>query len=153
MNRTDSSAIDRLPRMLPEERTASLLCHLSTAIPLWALVSNAAIYFLYREKSRAVCFHARQGINFQVLLLAIVVVKRLADMLARILAIVARRIAVSELVEQVGDSVLLSVFIVYVSFCLIGAIQAVRGRVLPYPFVSASALREYVRATRMGGEA
>ena len=50
----------QIPPMRPEERGIAALSHLSTLVPLWALVANAVLYFLYRESSRAVCFHARQ---------------------------------------------------------------------------------------------
>ena len=136
------------PLMLPEERAAAIVCHLSTAIPLWAFVSNAVIYFLYREKSRAVCFHAGQGIHFQVLLLSVVVARRLSDMLARIAGILLRRVAVYGTAVEIGDAVVTAVFIVYVAFCLVGVIQAWRGRILAYPFVSRRLLRRYLASVR-----
>ena len=61
----------KLPPMLSDERAMSILCHLSTLVPIWALASNALIYFTYRESSRAICFHARQGIHFHLLLLIV----------------------------------------------------------------------------------
>jgi len=65
-----------------------------------------------------------------------------------IAGILLRRLAVPDFISQLSDAVMTAVFTVYVSFCLMGAVQAWRGRVLRYPFVSGRMYRRYAAAAR-----
>ncbi|HBF35638.1 TPA: hypothetical protein DDW35_13835 [Candidatus Sumerlaeota bacterium] len=133
---------DYLTRLMPPgERGVVALCHLSTVIPVWALAVDALIYFLYRETSRAICFHARQGIHFQFLFLLCVIPLSflyllnhiLREVLATLLTItVADRIF--GWMEQGINATLTVLFIAYAAFCITGFFQALRGRVFLYPF-------------------
>ena len=61
-----------------EERGYILLAHLSAAIPLWGILFNGILWLSFKEKSRKVVFHAHQGIFFQVIFLAALLVGLIA---------------------------------------------------------------------------
>lgn len=149
-----------IPVMRPEDRGVALLCHFFTMVPLWALVANGLLYFHYRESSRAICFHARQGINFQILFLAVSIPLLSAYLLSDLMGIVLAPLLAEPLVIRI--CLLLDQFISltlvllaagYILCCLIGFIQALKGRVFPYPFVGKRAFQRYIRIMTQGAAA
>jgi uncharacterized Tic20 family protein len=130
-----------LNRLMPlGERGVTALCHLSTIIPVWALAVDAFIYFMYRETSRVICFHARQGIHFQFLFLLCVIPLSFLYLLNLILREVLLTLTPDWAVpiygwlEQGINFTLGMLFIAYAAFCLMGFFQALRGRAFVYPF-------------------
>lgn len=129
----------------PYERGAAALCHLSTIVPFWALIANGVLYFTYRESSRIVCLHARQGINFQIMFLLAWIAKAIVDMFARLVAQVGVPDMLVRIIETTGDYALLAVFLIYAAICLYGALQALRGRIFIYPIAGRRLYENYLR--------
>ena len=135
--------------MRPYERWGALLSHVWSIVPVWAIVANALLYFAYRESSRIVCFHARQGILFQLLFLMAAIVKCVADFLARLAAVIGPWPALPEATDRWGTRSLAAILALYAGVCLFGAVQALRGRVFVYPLVGARLYRSYLRARQV----
>lgn len=123
------------PTLRAEERVIAALAHFSTLVPLWALIANALLLFTYRESSRAICFHARQGIQFQVLFLMLSVPVLLMRLLERLLALTHAPQLLTEHLWQAAMWALGIVYGVYAACCLLGIVQALRGRFFLYPLV------------------
>lgn len=134
------------PSMRPYERWGSVLSHLWTIIPLWAIVANALIYFVYRESSRVVCFHARQGIVFQLVFLLFVVAKLVIDLFAKPLGVIGPLASVPGYIDRAGQIFLLVLFIAYAMVCLVGAAYALRGRIFAYPLIGQALYKGFLRA-------
>jgi len=132
--------------MRPYERWGAAVSHLSTIVPLWAIVANALIYFAYSQKSRVVCLHARQGINFQLMFLLVFIAKCMTDLFARLLAAVDPLGAFPVHVRSAGTHLLSGVFVLYAAVCVIGAVQALRGRIFVYPLAGGRLYRNYLEA-------
>jgi uncharacterized Tic20 family protein len=151
--------IPDLPKMRTEERGLAVLSHIATMIPIWALVVNAVLYFQYREKSRAVCFHARQGINFQLLFLVILIPLFSLYFLSSLTGVVLTPLMEEESVraiclrlDQFASLVLAGLFLAYLSCCGIGIVQALRGFVFVYPVAGKQVFQRYVREALGGSE-
>lgn len=142
----------QFPPMRTEERWISGLCHLSTLVPLWALIANGMLYFYYREVSRTICFHARQGISFQLLFLLCVIPFFFVLLLSNLLGLALSPFLSPEAVDWV------TLFVRYATYaplailsalygltCLVGIVQAIRGKVFPYPLVGKRLFENYVR--------
>jgi len=144
-----------IPPMRPDERGLSALSHLSTIVPLWALVGNAVLYFLYRQSSRVVCFHARQGINFQLLFLVCVIplifLYYLVPPLVRALlgSDSALALQVCDVIRLVADWGIGLTAAAYAACCLIGIFQALRGRIFVYPLAGKQVYRQFLRHVRI----
>ncbi len=132
--------------MLPYERWAAVLSHLWTIIPLWAFAANGIIYYVYRETSRVVCFHARQGIVFQLAFLLAVVAKMIIDLLVQPLGVISGMQSWPESVDSVGWIVIYAIFGVYTLLCLYGAYQALRGRIFAYPVFGRALYKSFLQA-------
>ena len=142
-----------IPPMRPEERGLSALSHLSTIVPLWALVGNAVLYFLYRQSSRVVCFHARQGINFQLLFLVCVIPLIFLYLLSPLVEVLlgsgsALTVQVCRGIRFVADAGIWLTAAAYAACCLIGIFQALRGRIFVYPLAGKQVYRQFLRRLR-----
>ncbi|NQU44714.1 DUF4870 domain-containing protein [bacterium] len=143
-----------LPLMRPEDRGLAVLSHLSTVVPVWALVANALLYFLCREGSRAAGFHARQGITFQLLFLMAVIpmlfLYLLSDLLGVILESLAPTLAGSVQIgtDHFATAMLTLTATAYGICCCIGVIQALRGRFFVYPLAGKRIFEDYIRTIR-----
>jgi uncharacterized Tic20 family protein len=122
-----------LPPLLPEERVVAALCHLSTLVPLWAVPANALLYFLFRQSSRTICFHARQGIHYHFLFLLVAVPFLLMIPLENLLILAGVPQNVAHNLPTVAFALLGILYLVYAAFCLVGAIQALQGKSYAYP--------------------
>ncbi|MFP4580078.1 MAG: DUF4870 domain-containing protein [Candidatus Sumerlaeia bacterium] len=143
--------IPALPPMHTDERGLAVLSHISTMVPIWALVVNAILYFQCRERSRAVCFHARQGINFQLLFLLVVIplffiyfLSSLAEIVMRPLVGMHAAVRLGLLIDQLASLCLVGVFLAYITCCLIGIIQALRGIIFVYPIAGKKVFRRHL---------
>jgi uncharacterized Tic20 family protein len=121
--------------MRPDERGMAALCHLFTMLPVWALVANALIHFMYRESSRVVCFHARQGIHFNLLLLLLAVPVFLLGPVVKLLGVAGIHASTVNLIPAIGTWLLIGVYGLYAACCLIGVCAALVGRTWVYPLV------------------
>ncbi|MBN1867929.1 DUF4870 domain-containing protein [Candidatus Sumerlaeota bacterium] len=128
----DNSSI---PPLQPGERGAALVGHLSTLVPLWGAVVNAFLFYLYRERSRNVCHQALQGIHFSLILLCAVAVKYLLDLSAKLIGVLTESAAFAPSVRSITDYAFWAFYALFGLCCLVGAWQALRGRVLSYPIV------------------
>lgn len=147
-NPGDATASERIFLLMrPDEKGVVVLCHLITIVPLWALVANALLLFLYRQSSRAVCFHATQGIHFQILLLMVSVPVFLLLPLEKLLKVAQVSPALAGALPAVAEYVLTGLLVVYAFFCLVGAFQALRGKVFKYPLVGRSVYRSFQKGT------
>jgi len=140
--------------MRPEERGLSALSHLSTIVPLWALVGNAVLYFLYRQSSRVVCFHARQGINFQLLFLVCVIPLIFLYLLSPLVEVLlgsgsALTAQVCRGIRFAADAGIGLTAAAYTVCCLIGIYQALRGRIFVYPLAGKQVYRQFLRHVRI----
>jgi uncharacterized Tic20 family protein len=124
---------DRPAVLLPEERVVTALCHLSTLVPLWAVPANALLFFLFRQSSRTVCFHARQGIHYHFLFLVVAVPFLLLIPLENLLILAGISQQVAHKLPTLAFLLLGLLYGVYATFCLVGAVQALRGRGYAYP--------------------
>jgi len=124
---------ERCDTATDEERLAAMLAHLLT-IPayggvLMQYVIPLVIYFVYREKSPFVAFHALQSLFFQLAILAITV---------SIVAIVALTFGLGIVV---AIPLLIIVPICGVVFPIIAGIKSYSGQWYEYPLVGAAARR------------
>ena len=131
-----------------EERVIAALAHFSTLVPLWALVANALLLFTYRESSRAICFHARQGIQFQVLFLMLSVPVLLMRLLEKLLRLAHVGPLVTEHLGEVAMWALGAIYAVYAACCLAGIVQALRGRFFLYPLAGRPLYRQMTGSAR-----
>jgi uncharacterized Tic20 family protein len=136
------------PELRAEERVIAALAHFSALVPLWALVANALLLFTYRESSRAICFHARQGIQFQVLFLILSVPVLLMPLLKRLLTLTHVPQFLTAHLDQAAGWTLGIVYGLYAAFCLLGIVQALRGRFFMYPLVGRPLYRQMADAAR-----
>lgn len=139
-----------LPPMRADERGIAVLCHLSTMVPLWTLVANGLLYFLHRESSRVICFHARQGINFQILFLVCVIplflLYLLSDLVGILLSGSSAQALVGGIIVQTANVAIGITAAAYAACCIAGIVQALRGRVFVYPLVGRQLYRHFVRS-------
>ncbi|MFW6286324.1 MAG: DUF4870 domain-containing protein [Candidatus Sumerlaeota bacterium] len=135
-------------RVRADERPPVVICHLAALVPLWALAANAVLYFVYRESSRMVCFHARQCLHFHMLLMATAVPLFLVEAGEKMLRLL--RVPEDWLgnLPLVGQTLLFGVYGAYCCVCLLGALQALRGRVFVYPLVGRALYNNYILAPR-----
>ena len=119
----------------PSERGVALFSHVSTLIPLWGILLNALLYFIYREKSRSVCLQALQGIHFSVILLCAIGAKGVIDLFAGLVHPLTDSDAFEQNVERITTYGLGGLYVLFAVCCLIGAWHALRGRILAYPLV------------------
>jgi uncharacterized Tic20 family protein len=143
-NVSEMKSRDGRMRIRADERPPVFICHLASVVPLWALVANAVLYFIYHESSRIVCFHARQSMHFHILLMIVSVPLFLVDAAEKVLRLV--RVPQDWLGEpsMVSKTLLFGVFGMYCTVCLVGAIQALRGRIFIYPIVGRKLYENYV---------
>ena len=130
----------------PNERRMAAISHLMNIVPLWGLIANALIFFAWRERSRSVCFHARQGINLQILLLLLVTVKMLADILSKFVAVALEQSIIPIYAKSAGDVFLTIAYFIYAGFCFYGVFKAISGKFFLYPYIGPKLLNGYVRA-------
>ncbi len=131
-------------RIRADERPPAFICHLSSIVPLWALAANAILYFIYHESSRIVCFHARQSMHFHLLLMVIAVPLFLVDAAEKVLRLVQVPQYWLGNPTIVSKTLLFGVFGMYCTICLIGAVQALRGRIFIYPVIGRKLYENYV---------
>lgn len=122
-----------LPALLPDERVVTALCHLSTLVPLWAVPANAFLFFLFRQSSRTICFHARQGIHYHFLFLVVAVPFLLMIPLENLLILAGVPQSAAHKLPILAFGLLGILYLVYAAFCLVGVVQALRGRSYAYP--------------------
>jgi uncharacterized Tic20 family protein len=143
------SRFSDIPPMLSNERSVAVLCHLSTIVPIWGIVVNAILLFGFRERSRVVCLHARQGIGYQVVLLLLAIAWILGEIFLGILSVAGTG---GDILERTQSYIWIAVICVYGAYsaiCLTGAVQAFRGRIFAYPFIGTRIYAQY--AERLGG--
>lgn len=143
-NAITSGSERRLLEMRREERAVVFLSHVSTMVPVWALVANGLLHFYYREISRAICFQARQGIHLQVMFLLLSVPISLALPLKKLLLLANVPNKFADYIPTGAWYLLLIVYGIYVLLCLIGAILAVRGKIFCYPLVGRTLFHNYI---------
>jgi uncharacterized Tic20 family protein len=102
-------------------------------VPLWAVPANALLFFLFRQSSRTVCFHARQGIHYHFLFLVVAVPFLLLIPLENLLILAGISQQVAHKLPTLAFLLLGLLYGVYATFCLVGAVQALRGRGYAYP--------------------
>lgn len=117
-----------------EERGYVFLSHLLTAIPLWGILFNGVMWISFKEKSRQVVYHAQQGIFFQVLFLAAILVGLVAFLFTQVVGVINGPLAA--LLSLVNWIIIVLVCIVYEFICFMGMAAAVNGKEFDYPFVS-----------------
>ena len=125
--------VRELPPLLPDERVVTALCHLSTLVPLWAVPANAFLFFLFRQSSRTICFHARQGIHYHFLFLVVAVPFLLMIPLENLLILAGVPPSAAHKLPTLAFGLLGILYLVYAAFCLVGVVQALRGRSYAYP--------------------
>ena len=119
--------------MKHEERSMAALAHLVVIIPLWGILVAGIIWLYFKEKSKAVVFHAQQAIFFQVILLIVIVVALVFRLFCSIIAVINRPLAA---ILNAGNIVLLVVcVVVYAAACLYAAWSVLEGRDFEYPFI------------------
>ncbi len=119
--------------MKHEEQSMAALTHLVVIIPLWGILVAGIIWLYFKEKSKAVVFHAQQAIFFQVILLIIIVVALVFRLFCSIIAVINRPLAG---ILNAGNIVLLVVcVVVYAAACLYAAWSVLEGRDFEYPFI------------------
>ena len=118
-----------------EERGYILLAHLSAAIPLWGILFNGILWLSFKEKSRKVVFHAHQGIFFQVIFLAALLVGLIAFLFIQLIAVVNGSLAA---ILGFGNWVVMAiVWAAYEITCFYAMWSIVQGRDFEYPLVGA----------------
>ncbi len=122
-----------LPPLLPDERVVAALCHLSTLVPLWAVPANALLFFLFRQSSRTICFHARQGIHYHFLFLVVAVPFLLMIPLENLLILAGIPQSMAHKLPTMAFALLGILYLVYAAFCLVGVVQALQGKSYAYP--------------------
>lgn len=130
--------------MKHEERSMAALAHLVVIIPLWGILFAGIIWLYFKEKSKAVVFHAQQAIFFQVILLIIIVVALVFQLFCSIIAVINSPLAA---ILNAGNWVLTIVcMVVYAAACLYAAWSVLEGRDFEYPFIGRQ-LREGAAGT------
>ncbi len=130
-----------------QERLITVISHLSAAIPIWGVVANASLFFVFRESSRLICLHARQGILLQLFFLMAAIIWVGTEILARFLNVLQFAENVSTIVAGSGFVVFAFVAFPLWAFCICGAIQSSRGVIFAYPLIGKNSYREYLKAT------
>lgn len=119
--------------MKQEERSMAALAHLVVIIPLWGILFAGIIWLYFKEKSKAVVFHAQQAIFFQVMLLIVIVIALIFQLFCSIIAVINSPLSA---ILNAGNWVLTIVcMIVYVAACLYAAWSVLEGRDFEYPFI------------------
>lgn len=146
----DPAGPESRPALRAEERVIVASAHFSTLVPLWAIAANALLLFAYRESSRAICFHARQGIQFQVLFLMLSVPILLMPLLQALLTLTHVTPRITEHLDAARWWALGAAYAFYAACCLTGIVQALRGRFFMYPLVGRPLYR-HLAASAHGG--
>jgi uncharacterized Tic20 family protein len=122
-----------------EERGFMLLAHLFAAIPLWGILFNGILWLSFQQKSRKVVFHAHQGIFFQVVFLAMLLVGLIVFLFSHLVGVINKTLG--SLLGFGNWVILISIFIIYELTCLYAIWNILQGREFEYPFIGAK-LRE-----------
>ena len=125
--------------MNKEERGYLLLAHLFAAIPLWGIVFNGILWLSFKEKSRRVVFHAHQGIFFQVVFLATLLIGLIVFLFTQLISVINQSLA--SLISAGNWIVIIVIWIAYEFTCLYAMWNILQGRDFEYPFIGAK-LRE-----------
>jgi len=122
-----------------EDRGFILLAHLFAAIPLWGILFNGILWLSFQQKSRRVVFHAQQGIFFQAVLLAMLLVGLIIFLFIRLVEVINKTMAS---ILGIGNwAILIAIVIVYELTCLYALWNILQGQEFEYPFIGAK-LRE-----------
>jgi len=122
-----------------EERGYVLLAHLFAAIPLWGIVFNGILWLCFKERSRKVVYHAHQGIFFQVIFLAALLVGLVVFLFNHLVAVINSPLA--SIISFGNWIVIFVIWAIYELTCLYAMWNVIQGREFEYPFVGAK-LRE-----------
>ena len=117
-----------------EERGYVFLSHLFTAIPLWGILFNGVMWISFKERSRQVVYHAQQGIFFQVIFLAAILVGLVAFLFTQVVGVINGPLAA--VLSFINWIIIVMVWIVFEIICIIGMATAANGNEFHYPFVA-----------------
>lgn len=117
-----------------QEEVFSSLCHLLNILPVWGLVFCGGLWYLFREESRRVIYHARQAILFHLPLMVLLLVWMLMGLLSRILQVVFPGVGV--ILNNFNNWIMGGCYLVYLAICLWGFARTLSGFPFQYPLVS-----------------
>jgi len=119
--------------MNDEDRGYIFLTHLFTAIPLWGILFNGIMWHAFKEKSRDIVFNAQQGIFFQAIFLAAVLMGLIVHLFTKLVSVINGSLA--SVLSSVNFLIIILFMVAYELTCLFAMWNTLQGRNFEYPII------------------
>lgn len=127
--------------MNKKDREFAGITHLVNIVPLWGLVFNGVIWYIFKDKSKYVVFNAIQSIFFHLFFLTVMIIGIAFQVFIMLIKLLLSQIG--SLLEFGNWTVMMVFFTVYILTCILGAWRIFNGEDFLYPFIGKRLTKEF----------
>lgn len=130
----------------PEDRVWGFFLHLLGWIPVWGFVLCAAVWLLFKNRSREMIFHVQQTIQFQIVVLVPMVVWIVASLLIALIGTLSP--GFGNFLAVLNNFILSAVLTACAGVAVWGAVFVYLGKPFLYPFIGRRVLEGSISKLR-----